>query len=120
MCLGFCIKLGTATSTAKVHVESVVPSNISVSAQIQAEKIWNVTIFQCIGSKKSKLNKGFIFARFFGKCKQVFVRDYELDDFLYELDKNFQWVRQILQWVKQVFQWVRPFLSISYTISYTF
>ena len=33
---------------------------------------------------------GFIFARFFGKCKQVFVRNFELDDFLEELDKFFQ------------------------------
>ena len=33
---------------------------------------------------------GIIFARFFGKCKQVFVRDFELDDFLDELDKKFQ------------------------------
>ena len=33
---------------------------------------------------------GFIFAQFFGKCKQVFVRNFELDDFLDELDKNFK------------------------------
>ena len=36
------------------------------------------------------INPGFFFVRFLGKCKQVFVRDFELDNFLDELDKNFQ------------------------------
>ena len=43
------------------------------------------------------IKAGVFFVRFFGKCKQVFVRDFELDgfldeldDFLDELDKIFQ------------------------------
>ena len=69
---------------------------------------------------QNDIKSGFIFARFFGKCKQVFVRNFELDDFLEELDKIFQWVRQIFQWVRQVFQWVRPFLNyfIHFLVSY--
>ena len=32
------------------------------------------------------------FAHFLGKCKQVIVQDFELDNFLDELDKTFQWL----------------------------
>ena len=46
--------------------------------------------------KRKWFNSGIFFAWFFGECKQVFVRDFELDDFLDELDKNFQWVRPFL------------------------
>ena len=40
---------------------------------------------------------GIFFARFLGKCKQVFVRDFELDDFLGELEKKFTWVKHSLK-----------------------
>jgi len=50
------------------------------------------TVQQCwtflsVFEKRIIHKPGIFFARFFGKCKQVFVRNFELDDFLDELDK---------------------------------
>ena len=103
------------------------------SCRMCKEKVWNVMgrytqekclllagcgmiHFEMLGGythRRKALYPEIFFAWFFGKCKQVFVRDFELDDFLDELDK-------ILQWVRQVFQRLKAFQNISYTISYTF
>ena len=46
---------------------------------------WRLMVFSNFGPSCTKA--GFKIARFFGKCKQGFVRDFELDNFEDELDK---------------------------------